>query len=219
MNINERHAMVRKTVFSSEDVVKAGLAVMDKDGIENLSARRVAEEMGASTAPVYSNFANMDDLVVAVKMAAVELLLDLTHEEPTDNPFLNMGVGVLEFARTHPLLYGALFLQANDECVAGPGVMHELLERMAVLPDLEQLKPVERTVLLRKMAIFSHGLATLIFSVIQPEFEWKDMLQLLDEVGDAIMADAVARSPRSDEDLARLGSFREIPLQPTKDAK
>jgi hypothetical protein len=69
------------------------------------------------------------------------------------------------------------------------------------------------------MAIFSHGLATLICSGIQPEFEWKDMLQLLDEVGDAIMADAVARSPRSDEDLARLGSFREIPLQPTKDAK
>ncbi len=211
--------MVRKTVFSSEDVVKAGLAVMDKGGIENFSARRVAEELGASTAPVYSNFANMDDLIVAVKMAAVELLLNLTHEEPTNNPFLNMGVGVLEFARRHPLLYGALFLQANDECVAGPGVMEELLDRMAVLRDLEKLKPVERTVLLRKMSIFSHGLATLICSGIPPEVEWNDILQLLEEVGDAIMADAMARSPRTDEDLARLGSFCEIPLQPTKDAK
>ena len=156
MRIPERREMVRKTVFSSEDVVRAGLAVMDKDGVENLSARRVAEEMGASTAPVYSNFANMDDLVVAVKMAAVELLLELTLEKPTENPFLNMGVGVLEFARSHSLLYGALFLQANDECVAGPGVMKELLERMAVLPDLEHLKPVERIILLRKMAIFTH---------------------------------------------------------------
>lgn len=211
--------MVRKTVFSREDVVKAGLAVMDTDGIENFSARRVAEELGASTAPVYSNFSNMDDLVVAVKMSAVELLLELTHEKPTENPFLNMGVGVLEFARSHPLLYGALFLQANDECLAGPGVMQELLERMAVLPDLEHLKPVERTILLRKMAIFSHGLATLICSGIPPETEWDDILQLLDEVGDAILADAVARSPRTDEDLARLGSFCEIPLQPTKDAK
>jgi AcrR family transcriptional regulator len=219
MGIQERDAMVRKTVFSSEDVVKAGLAVMDKNGVENISARRVAEEMGASTAPVYSNFAKMDDLIEAVKMAAVKLLLDLTHEEPTDNPFLNMGVGVLEFARRHPLLYGALFLQANDECVAGPGVMKELLERMAVLPDLEYLKPVERIILLRKMAIFSHGLATQICSGLQPEFEWEDLLQLLEEVGETVMADAVARSPRTDEDLARLGSFCEIPLQPTKDGK
>ena len=211
--------MVRKTVFSSKDVVKAGLAVMDKGGIENFSARRVAEELGASTAPVYSNFANMDDLIVAVKMAAVELLLDLTHEEPTNNPFLNMGVGYLEFARRHPLLYGALFLQANDEFEAGPGVMRVLLERMAVLPDLEHLKPVERIILFRKMAIFSHGLATQICSGLQLESEWEEMLQLLDEVGDAILADAVARSPRTDEDLARLGSFCEIPLQPTKDAK
>ena len=106
--------MVRKTVFTSADVIKAGLAVMDKDGVENLSARRVAEEMGASTAPVYSNFANMDDLVVAIKKAAVNLLLDLTLENHTDNPFLNLGVGVLEFARRHPLLYSAWFLQAND---------------------------------------------------------------------------------------------------------
>jgi AcrR family transcriptional regulator len=109
----ERPEMVRKTVFTSEDVIKAGLAVMDQDGVEHLSARRVAEEMGASTAPVYSNFANMDDLVVAVKKAAVELLLELTIEKHTDNAFLNMGVGVLEFARRHPLLYSALFLHAG----------------------------------------------------------------------------------------------------------
>jgi len=211
--------MVRKIVFSSEDVVKAGLAVMDKGGVENLSARRVAEEMGASTAPVYSNFANMDDLVMAVKMAAVELLLEMTLETPTTNPFLNMGVGVLEFARKHPLLYGALFLQANDECAAGPGFMKELLERMAVLPDLEQLKPVERIILLRKMSIFTHGFATHICSGLQPGIEWEDILHLLDEVGEAILADAVARSPRTEEDLARLGSLCEIPLQPTKDAK
>ena len=219
MEFTERREMVRKTAFSSEDVVKAGLAVMNKDGIENLSARRVAEEMGASTAPVYSNFSNMDDLVVAVKMAAVELLLELTHEKPTENPFLNMGLGVLEFARKHPLLYSALFLQANDECVAGPGFMKDLLERMAVLPDLEHLKPVERIILLRKMSLFTHGLATQICTGIPVEIKWEDMLQLLDEVGDAILADALARSPRTEEDLARLGSLCEFPLQPTKDAK
>ena len=63
------------------------------------------------------------------------------------------------------------------------------------------------------------GFATHICSGLQPGIEWEDILHLLDEVGEAILADAVARSPRTEEDLARLGSLCEIPLQPTKDAK
>ena len=211
--------MVRKTVFTREDVIKAGLAVMDKEGVENLSARRVAEQMGASTAPVYRNFANMDDLLVAVKNAAVELVLKLTLEKPTNNQFLNMGAGVLEFARRHPLLYSALFHQPNVDCTAGPRFVKELLERMTVLPDMEQLKPVERIVLLRKMAIFTHGLATEICNGLPPEIKWEELLTLLDEVGTVIMADAMARSPRSDEDLSALGSLCEFPIYHTKDAK
>ncbi len=211
--------MVRKTVFTREDVIKAGLAVMDKEGVENLTARRVAEQMGASTAPVYSNFANMDDLLVAVKNAAVDLVLELTLEKPTDNQFLNMGAEVLEFARRHPLLYSALFHQPHVDCTAGPRFVTELLERMAVLPDLAQLDPVERIVLLRKMAIFTHGLATDICNGLPPEIQWEELLTLLDEVGTVIMSDALARSPRSDEDLSALGSLCKFPIDPTKDAE
>ena len=98
-------------------------------------------------------------------------------------------------------------------------VGQDLLERMAVLPDLAQLKPVERIILLRKMAIFTHGLATEICHGLPPEIKWEDLLNLLDEVGAAIMADAVARSPRTDEDLARLGSLCELPNEPRKDAR
>jgi AcrR family transcriptional regulator len=208
---------VRKTVFTKEDVVAAGLAVMNTEGVDNFSARRVAEEMGASTAPVYSNFGNMADLVVEVKKAAVAALLDLTLEQHTDNVFLNMGVGVLEFARRHPNLYSALFHQANDTCQAGPGVMAELLDRMAVLPDLEHLRPVERIILLRKMAIFTHGLGTEICNGLPPEINFEDLLPMLDEVGSAIMEDAMARSPRSDEDLAKFGSLCRVPQAPEKD--
>ena len=211
--------MVRKIVFSREDVVKAGLAVMEKDGVQTLSARRVAEEMGASTAPVYSNFANMDDLTKEVKMAAVAVLLAHSREKHTDNEFLNMGVGVLEFARKHPQLYSALFLQANDECEAGPGVMTQMLERMGVLPELEVLQPVERVILLRKVSLFTHGLATMICNGMPPGLQWSEILALLDEVGAAILKDALAQSPRNEEDLARLGSLCLIDSDPAKDGK
>ena len=110
-------------------------------------------------------------------------------------------------------------VSANDECEAGAGVMKDLLERMAVLPDLKQLMPIERIILLRKMSIFTHGLATEICSGLPPEIKWENLLLMLEEVGAAIMTDAVARSPRSKEDLAGFGSLCEIPLPSTKDEK
>ena len=62
---------MRKTVFTREDVIAAGLKVMARDGLSQLSARRVADELNSSTAPVYSNFASMEELADAVKREAV----------------------------------------------------------------------------------------------------------------------------------------------------
>ncbi len=52
--------MVRKSVFSREEIIQAGFDLVDKQGLEQLTARNVAEEIGSSTAPVYSNFNNME---------------------------------------------------------------------------------------------------------------------------------------------------------------
>ena len=68
--------MARKTTFTREDVVAAALRVIDQEGLGALSARRVAEAMKASTAPVYSNFANMDELLAVVMDAAATSVLE-----------------------------------------------------------------------------------------------------------------------------------------------
>ena len=142
--------MVRKTVFTRGDVVKAGLSVVKKDGLSGLSARRVADELGASTAPVYSNFANMDELGIAVKQAATDELLEYTTRDFTANGFLNIGIGVLEFARQNPTLYTAVFMQDSNQCEAGPRVMAKLSERMANMGDLADLPEPERLMLLHQ---------------------------------------------------------------------
>ena len=202
---------MRKSVYSREDIIAAGLAVVEKDGARQFSARRVAEELGASTAPVYSNFQNMEDLQVAVNMAVVDMLLDLMFQDHTGDPFLNMGVGVLEFARRRPRLYSAVFMQAGEDCVAGEKVHAAILERMAVLPVLDQLQPVERILVLNKVSIFTHGLALMICNGDADHFEFDALVTLLSEVGHAILTDALAASPRDPAELAALGALCEPP--------
>ncbi len=193
--------MVRKTIFTLEDVVSAGVSVVEKDGLGALSARRVAEELGASTAPVYSNFANMDQLAVAVKQEVTEELLEFTTRHFTEDNFLNIGIGVLEFARQKPSLYGAIFMQDCEECDAGPRVMGQLAERMVSLEELGDLPGEERLMLLHQLAIFTHGLAVQICTGLADRHTFEDLIIFLQEAGEAMTSYALSRPERSPEQM------------------
>jgi AcrR family transcriptional regulator len=152
--------MARKLLFTREDVLDAAFSVVEKDGLSKLTARRVAEQLGASTAPVYSNYTSMDELEMAVLQRAKDLLLDYATRHHTDDRFLNMGVGVLVFAREHCNVFRALFLDQTRGYDPEPDLMPVLLEILAGEQSLVLLSVDERERLLHHMAIFSHGLAT-----------------------------------------------------------
>jgi AcrR family transcriptional regulator len=212
---NRGTCMVRKTVFSREDVVAAAVAVVAQDGLGGLSARRIAEELGSSTAPVYSNFANMETLAAAVKQEVSEQLLACTEVAYSDNAFLNFGIGVLEFAREKPGLYSAVFMQAASRCEAGPRVMARLAERMAGLEGLADLPAGERVLLLHQMAIFTHGLAVQICAGLAEHLTFADLISFMQDAGETFTSRAQTCPVRTPEQLALI---RKIMAANAKDA-
>ncbi len=197
---------MRKSVYSKEDVIAAGLAVARRDGLSQLTARRVGEQLGASTAPVYSNFATMDELADAVKRGAVRELLALTRQDHTGDAFLNMGAAVLIFAWQWPRLYADLFLTAPTGYDPGPDLLAELTAATAALPELAPLPASERALVLKKMAVFTHGLVTEICQGCPEQCTLEALILMLREVGRAVVADARAGHPRSAGDAGLLAS-------------
>lgn len=195
--------------FTAEDVLAAALAVVRERGIAQLSARRVAEKLGASTAPVYSYFGGMEELAAAVRRRIAELVIAETEVVRSGEPFLDMGAGVLEFARREPALYDAAFGAAGDGDETGALVMRTLLDRMSGVASLAGLAEPERMILLRKMAIFTHGLAGEITTARLDAAEWEEVLTLLAEVGRAVVTDAFNRPPRSEAEIALLAHLCE----------
>src|SRR5262245_56165435 len=102
--------MPPKTTFTKQRVVDAACEVIASQGLESLSARTVAKELGASTAPIYSSFASIEELREAVIERARAHLRHYTRQRYTDKPFLNQGTGLVLFAREQPQLYRLLFL-------------------------------------------------------------------------------------------------------------
>ncbi len=80
------------------------------DGLDRLSVRRVADEVGTTTRAVYSLFGSKDGLLVALGARAFELLGEaITALATTDDPALDLveaGVAVFRrFAIEHPTLF------------------------------------------------------------------------------------------------------------------
>ncbi len=199
--------MARKSEYSPEDVVQAGFRLVDQFGREQLTARNVAEELGSSTAPVYSNFSNMEELEKALVEEAISRLLQTTKSGDSGDKFLNIGLGVLNFAWRHPRWYEALFLVKKAQSDPGFQIMEELLAVMDTIEGFEGLAIAERTIVLKKMAIFTHGLATEICISGEANHSRDEFEILLTEVGDTIVEDAFKRAPRSDKEIEILGSL------------
>lgn len=201
--------MARKSVFTRDDVLQAAVVVVAQVGLEGITARRVGEELGASTAPVYSNFASMDDLALAVLEHACDRLLGFFRREWTDDVFLNMGVGYLHFAQEHPRLFKALYFERRADFDPDARLVPELLADLDAHPWLGPLPLAIKQELLFQASIYSHGLATLICTGQWRDPDLDQAVTWLRSVGGLLVRaafEAAGLEPCADLEL-RFGAF------------
>jgi AcrR family transcriptional regulator len=96
-----------------EQLVEAGIHILERDGLSALSARKLAAETGTSTMAVYTHFGGMAGVVDAIASEAfVRFTRALTEVEHTDDPvadFFVMGSRYREFALANPQRYQTMF--------------------------------------------------------------------------------------------------------------
>lgn len=185
--------MAPKTKYTKDEVVKAAVRVVEADGLNALTARSVAIKLGSSTAPVYHHFATMDELALCVIKETQRSLLEYTSRPYTDRVFLNMGTGVAMFALEHGQLYRALMLEGDRSS----DVVREFFETLeSELPKdsrFAALSSSERRGLLRKMWIFTHGLASLICVGLIKDCNQDYIINALVDVGTDVIGATLAK--------------------------
>jgi AcrR family transcriptional regulator len=98
---------------AKEQIVEAGIRILERDGLAALSARRLATETGTSTMAVYTHFGGMTGVIDAIARAAFARFTQaLTEVSRSDDPvadFIVMGLRYREFALAHPQRYQMMF--------------------------------------------------------------------------------------------------------------
>jgi AcrR family transcriptional regulator len=96
-----------------EQLVEAGIKLLEQHGPQALQARKVSAEVGASTMAVYTHFGGMTGLIDAIAGEAFARFAKALTEVPqTDDPvtdFLVMGIAYRRFALANPQRYQLIF--------------------------------------------------------------------------------------------------------------
>lgn len=101
-------------------LIKTGLHMIQEEGINKLSLRRLAQICNVSEAAPYSHFKNKEELLIAIQEYVTEQLLKCLKDayERTENrnspiAILNMGKAYVRFFVEYPEYYSFLFTQPN----------------------------------------------------------------------------------------------------------
>lgn len=154
--------MAPKTQFSREQIIEAAFGIACREGMDGITVRKIAAELGSSVAPVYVNFSDLEELRDAVVERIVHVSREILEESASGRPFRDIGIASIRFARRYPVLSRDLTLRPNRYLAAYRARMDDPLgERMEEDPDLAGLSPGQRRDLLFRMQAFQTGLTVI----------------------------------------------------------
>lgn len=177
------------TRYDRDAIVEAAFEIAKESGFSAISTRAVAKRLGCSVAPIYQNFATVDELLAAVVERVMAMSNELLAAQTGPNPFENMGKASLAFARDYPELFREMALEPNDYITP-----HELIEDvmvgvMAGDPELAGWSDSARRRLFLKMRVFQLGLSAMVANGHLPSWmDEKATEDLLLETGEEIAA-------------------------------
>lgn len=107
--------MARKETITKQDIMDAAFEILQEEGIEQVTARKLAAKASCSTQPIFRVYKNMDELIEELFGKACEFFHNYYAQIPrqTVTPFVNLGYAYIKFAGEHKKLFQFIFLSQN----------------------------------------------------------------------------------------------------------
>lgn len=187
----------------------AAMDLVREKGWTALTARGIAARLGASVAPIYSAFGSMEALEREVLNEARRLLNERMAVPYTEGAFLNVGVGMVVFAREEPHLFSALFHTRHNHPDIVDAIYAQILAGMKADPLLRQLADASLERLLHNLQLYTLGLAAAIVYGQREDSSTENIVRLLNNAGNMMIHGEVtgiadAESPENEAVWKRL---------------
>lgn len=181
-----------KVKFTREQIIDAAFDIAKTDGIDGITMRKIAEQMGSSVAPIYVNFKNVEELNEAVIERIISVSQQLLLEESTGKPFRDIGRASLRFATEYSVIFRDLVMNSNNYMKGyDEKMIPALVAEMKQDPELDGFTVDELKTILLKMRIFQLGLSVMVANGMLPaDYEMDDLMDILSSAADDVILSA-----------------------------
>lgn len=162
--------MKQPSVYTRENIIDAAVELIREQGWHQVTTRKIARQMGASTMPIYSHLKSLDDLEQDLRVKVRGMLKEFQLHAYTDQPLLNLAFGYVVFARDERQLFRFLYLDRPEPMETGnlSGMKDSFFEQFGkdspVGAALSAMEVEGQETLIQNTWIFTHGLAMLVNS-------------------------------------------------------
>ena len=158
--------MPPKAKFTKEEIIAIALNIVKEQGIEALTARSLAKELGSSARPIFTVFASMEEVQAEVRNAAMKVFEAYAEIAGEYTPvFKQIGIQMIQFANREPKLFQLLYMREHndskcfEEHLKYLGDTGELC--LTVLEQEYGLTRKEALALFKQVWIFTYGVCVL----------------------------------------------------------
>lgn len=122
--------------YSKEKILDICLNLVNEKGINYISARNIASELGCSICPIFSHFENMDVLKEDLLQKIFKIYENYINKSMvgSDKPFKAAGIGYIKFAKEYKNYFKTLFMSETKsenllELLDGDSANNEIMEK------------------------------------------------------------------------------------------
>jgi AcrR family transcriptional regulator len=159
--------MARKEVITKDIILEVAFELAKGEGIENVTARKLAAKIGCSTQPIFRVYSNMNELYEEIYTKAIEAFGDYydNYVSNVETPFVHLGLAYINYAKVEGKLFQLLFQSEHR----GERGLFELLNGKSGAVNKEISKAASAgcknpSGLFMKMWIFIYGCACMVMT-------------------------------------------------------
>ena len=172
--------MPPKIKVTKQDIVHAAVQIVRSSGAQSLNARTVASVLNCSTQPVFSNFATMEQLRMAVVEHADSLCQDYMRREAESGAYpayKASGMAYIRFAKEEKQLFQLLYMRDRSAEFI-PETSEQMDQITAVIQNQTGLSGETAQLFHLEMWACVHGIATM-FATGFLDLEWELVSKML----------------------------------------
>ena len=172
--------MPPKVKVKKEDVINAAVDIVRSSGAQAINARTIATALNCSTQPVFSNFASMDELRLAVVERADKLCQEYMRREVESGEFPAYkanGMAYIRFAKEEKELFKLLYMRDRSRELI-PEATEQTDKMELIIHHNTGLGGVDAKLFHLEMWAYVHGIATM-FATGFLDLDWELVSRML----------------------------------------